>query len=136
MTRRDDRRRWSALIVEDDLGQSELGAMMLAELDIDVQQVASAEEAIDRLCVGAGEVGIVLAEVNLSGRMSGIALACRVAVLWPTVSMIVTSGDPAADVAGLPEGATFIPKPWRALDIVAVAERAARADHSVRAVQL
>jgi len=78
---------------------------------------------------------VVLADVNLAGATNGIALAHRVAVLWPAVSVIVTSGDPGACLGDLPPRATYIPKPW-ALDIVAAAERASRADHSVRAVEL
>lgn len=130
------RPRMSALIVEDDHGQSELGAAILREFDLTVEQVRSAEEAINYLCSKAGEISVVLADVNLAGAMNGIALAHRVAVLWPALSVIVTSGDPGACLGDLPPRATYIPKPWRALDIVAAAERAFRADHSVRAVEL
>lgn len=125
-----------ALIVEDDVAQSELGAVMLREFDLEVTCASSAEEAIDVIAQAGGAVSIVLADVRLSGPMDGIALAHRVSVLWPAVSVIVTSGDPAAFAAELPEGAIFVPKPWRALDIVAFAEQAARADHTVHAVRL
>lgn len=126
----------SALIVEDDVGQSALGAMMLKEFDLEVDQVRSAEEAIACLCGRSGQITVLLADIHLSGVMDGLALAHRVSVLWPAVSVIVTSGDGDIQASDLPPRATFIPKPWRALDIVAVAERAARADHTVRAVQL
>lgn len=126
----------SALIVEDDAAQSELGAAMLGEFDLHVEQVQSAEDAIEHLCERSGQVTVLLADINLPGKMDGLALAQRVAVLWPAVSVIITSGRPEVPAAELPERATFIPKPWRALDIVAVAERAARADHTVRSVQL
>ena len=124
------------MIVEDDLGQSALGAAMLEELDLEVEQVETAEAAIDHLCQSFGRVSLVLADVHLAGPMSGVALAHRISVLWPTISVIITSGDPQATHIPLPAQATYVPKPWRALDIVAAAERAARADHSVRAVQL
>lgn len=126
----------TALIVEDDLGQSELGAMMLEEFDLQVAQVRSAEEAIEHLCKRSGEITVLLADVRLAGEMDGLALAHRVSVLWPGVSVIVTSGHDHVAAADLPAQATFIPKPWRALDIVAIAEEAARADHSLRAVPL
>lgn len=131
-----DRGRWTALIVEDDAGQSELGALMLREFDLDVAQVTSAEAAIDHLCRESGAVTVLLADINLAGPMDGLALAHRVAVLWPSISVIVTSGGPVLKPPALPAGATFVGKPWRALDIVAVAERASRADHSVHAVRL
>ncbi|HMO28849.1 response regulator [Enterovirga sp.] len=126
----------TALIVEDDRGQSELAALLLEEFDLRVIQVASAEEALGRLCDLSEEIGVVLIDIHLEGEMDGLALAERVAVLWPTLSVLVTSGDVDAAACGLPPRATFIPKPWRPLDIVAAAERAARADHSVHALRL
>lgn len=130
-------RRLTALIVEDDPGQSQLGAALLEEFDLEVGQVTSGEAALDHLLRCSGAISVLLADVNLAGAVSGLELARRVSVLWPTVSVIVTSGDPAhGATADLPPRATFIPKPWRPLDIVAAAERAARQDHSVRAVAL
>ncbi len=129
-------RRMTALIVEDDETQSALGAAMLAEFDLDVAQVRSAEDALDHLVRCAGDVGVVLVDIHLGGGMDGVALAHRIAILWPAVSVIVTSGDPLAAVPPLPAHATFVAKPWRPLDIVSVVERAARADHSVSAVRL
>lgn len=131
------KRRATALVVEDDRGQSELAALLLAEFDLGVIQVASAAEAIEHLCERPEEIGIMLVDVHLPGDMDGISLARRVSVLWPTLSILVTTGDLSAVTDdALPPRATFIPKPWRPLDIVEVAERAARADHSVRAVHL
>lgn len=129
-------RRTTALIVEDDRGQSELAALLLEEFDLRVIQVASAEEALGRLCDLSEEIGVVLIDIHLEGEMDGLALAERVTVLWPTLSVLVTSGDVEAASCGLPPRTTFIPKPWRPLDIVAAAERAARADHSVHALRL
>ncbi|WP_375461060.1 response regulator [uncultured Enterovirga sp.] len=136
MLDRATRRPMTALIAEDDAGQSALGAMMLREFDLEVDEVRSAEEAIECLCNRSGQVTLLIADIHLSGAMDGIALAHRVSVLWPGVSVIVTSGRPGMCPSDLPARATYIPKPWRALDIVAVAERASRADHTLRAVRL
>ena len=130
------RTRTIALIVEDDAGQSALGAEMLAEFDLDVRQVSNAEDAIEELRVSAGGISVVVADVNLPGGMDGVSLARSVSVLWPGVSVIVTSGDPGDRLADLPESCCFVPKPWRPLDIVEAAERAARRDHSVHSVVL
>ena len=125
-----------ALIVEDDPLQSVLGAAMLEEFDLSVRQVPTAEDAIEHLRDRSGEVTVVVADVNLPGAMDGISLAQRVAVLWPGISVIVTSGDQGERLCCLPDRCVYVPKPWRALDIVSAAERAARADHSVHAVRL
>lgn len=134
MTQSGERKR--ALIVEDDGGQSELGALMLEEFDLSVRQLSTAEDALDHLRQDGGSVAMVVADIGLPGPMDGLALARSVSVLWPSVSVIVTSGGPSPDSADLPDGCVFVPKPWRALDIVAAAERAARINHSVHAVQL
>jgi DNA-binding NtrC family response regulator len=125
-----------ALIVEDDAAQSELGAVMLEEFDLSVRQVQTAEDAIEHLRVRSGEVTVLVADVNLPGPMDGVSLAKRVSVLWPGISVIVTSGDPGDRLDELPDSCVYVPKPWLPLDIVAAAERACRADHSVHAVQL
>lgn len=130
------RGRLGALIVEDDGGVSALGAAMLDELELDVAQVQTAEAAIEHLRQCGGAVAVMVADVNLPGEMDGMALARSVSVLWPAISVIVTSGDPGDRLADLPERAVYVPKPWRPLDIVAAAERAARADHTVRGIQL
>lgn len=123
-----------ALIVEDDAAQRELGAVMLEEFDLSVRQVESAEDALEEL--RHGQVAVLVADVNLPGPMDGVSLARSVSVLWPAISVIVTSGDPGHRLAELPGNCVYVPKPWRPLDIVAAAERAARADHSVHAIQL
>jgi DNA-binding NtrC family response regulator len=125
-----------ALVVEDDDCLSELGAMMLEEFGLAVDQVGTAEAALDHLRDSGGEIAVVLIDVHLPGRMDGIALARSVSVLWPSITVIVTSGDPAYRADGMPDRALYVPKPWRALDIVAIAEHAARQDHSVRSVRL
>jgi DNA-binding NtrC family response regulator len=128
-------RRPNALIVEGDRGQSDLAALVLGEFDLDVTQVRTAGEAIEHLCEGASEVSVVLIDVHLDNGMDGLSLAHRVSVLWPNLSMLVTCGDAAAGEAVLPPRTTFIPKPWRPLDIVAAAARAVSTDHSVHAVR-
>lgn len=128
--------RRTALIVEDDRAQSALGALMLEEFELSVDQVQNAEDAIEHLREHGANISVLVADVNLPGSMDGVALARSVSVLWPGISVIVTSGDPKERLAALPDRCVYVPKPWRPLDIVAAAERAARADNSVRAVRL
>jgi CheY-like chemotaxis protein len=125
-----------ALVVEDDGCISALGAMMLEEFGLAVDQVGTAEEAIDYLRNRGGQVAVMLVDIHLPGDMDGIALARSVSVLWPAITIIVTSADPAYRADEMPEGTVYVPKPWRALDIVAIAEHAARQDHSMRSLRL
>jgi CheY-like chemotaxis protein len=125
-----------ALVVEDDRCVSELGALLLEQFGLSVAQVESAEDAIDHLRACGGSVDILITDINLPGAMDGVSLARSVAVLWPLISVIVTSGDPGLRLTDLPDQAAYVPKPWRALDIVSLTERAARADHSIHALRL
>jgi hypothetical protein len=73
-----------------------------------------------------GEVAMMFADVRLPGDMDGVKLAKAACTLWPTIRIVLTSGDPGAVSDGLPDGVTFMPKPWRGLDVLVEAERAVR----------
>lgn len=121
--------------VEKSQDVGDLGAMMRSELDLHVDRVSSAEAALAHLRERGGATALMVADIDLSGQMDGLALARSVCVLWPSISVIVTSNTPLDMLPALPERAVYVAKPWRALDIVSAAERAARADHSVHAVR-
>ncbi|TDR94748.1 response regulator [Enterovirga rhinocerotis] len=129
-------RRRTALIVESDRCRSDLAAMMMKEFDLEITQVADADDAIDHLCASPSGVDIALIEMSLDGSMDGLALARRISVLWPTMSVIVTSRTVCSgDAPALPSRTTFVRKPCRPLDIVAATANAARADHSLRSLR-
>lgn len=113
-----------ALIVEDEPYARELAAALLEETDLDVVEVETAEAGLDYLKDQGSEVALVFADVRLRGEMDGLHLAKAACTLWPTVRIVLTSGDPGLVSADLPEGVTFIPKPWRGLDLLVQAEKA------------
>ncbi len=113
-----------ALIVEDDPDVRELAAALLEETELDVVEVESAEAALDCLQERGGEVAMLFADVRLPGTMDGVHLAKAACKLWPTVRIVLTSGDPSAGLADLPECVTFMPKPWRGLDVLVQADKA------------
>ena len=113
-----------ALIVEDDPDVRELAAALLEETELDVVEVGSAEAALIHLQEHGGEVAMLFADVRLPGSMDGVQLARAACTLWPTVRIVLTSGDPSARSDDLPECVTFMPKPWRGLDVLVQAEKA------------
>lgn len=115
-----------ALIVEDDPDVRALAAVLLEETPLDVVEVESAEAALDCLQERGGEVAMMFADVRLPGEMDGVQLARAACKLWPTVRVVLTSGDPGAGLADLPECVTFMPKPWRGLDVLVQADKAIR----------
>ena len=115
-----------ALIVEDDPDLRDLAAALLEETDLDVVEVESADAALAYLQERGGEVAMRFADVRLPGEMDGVQLAKAACTLWPTIRIVLTSGDPGAVSGDLPDGVTFMPKPWRGLDVLVEAEKAVR----------
>ncbi|WP_457090112.1 response regulator [Microvirga sp. P5_D2] len=113
-----------ALIVEDNPDVRALAGALLEETPLEVVEVESAEAALDCLQERGGEVAMMFADVRLPGEMDGVQLAKAACKLWPTVRVVLTSGDPSAQLGDLPECVTFMPNPWRGLDVLVQAEKA------------
>ena len=113
-----------ALIVEDDADVRDLAAALLEETPLDVVEVESAEAALNCLRERGSEVAMMFADVRLPGEMDGVQLAKAACTLWPTIRIVLTSGDPGALSKDMPECVTFMPKPWRGLDVLVQAEKA------------
>ena len=109
-----------ALVVEDDAIQREDVATLLEESEMGVIQCASAEAALGVLEKMGGCLSLMFTDVNLAGAIDGLELARFAKARFPNLHVIVTSGVPRT---GLPEGTTFLAKPWRALDVLREAER-------------
>lgn len=122
-----------ALVVEDDPLAQALAAAILEESELRVQSCASAELALETLERHEGEVAFVFADVRLSGRLDGIDLARAIAIRWPGVRVVVTSGAAGPRIGALPRDVVFLQKPWRAPDVLMEAARASRAGRRVRA---
>ena len=112
-----------ALVVEDEPEVRALAEALLEETELSVVGCDSAEAALAVLQARGGEVALVFADVRLAGEMDGLQLARAVSTLWPRARLVVTSGRSVAR-PDVPEHAVFIPKPWRALDVLVEAERA------------
>jgi CheY-like chemotaxis protein len=113
-----------ALIVEDDPLVRELAVALLEETELAVAEVESAEAALAYLQERGGEVAMIFADIRLPGMMDGIQLAKAACTLWPTIRIVLTSGAAAANLDDLPDCVTFMPKPWRGLDVLMQAEKA------------
>lgn len=117
-----------ALIVEDDFEVRGLAAALLEETDLRVVETASAEEALDYLRSHAEDVAFLFADVRLPCLMNGVDLARTVRLKWPWVRTVLTSGlPPEEELRDVPRDVRFMPKPWRALEVLIEAERAVQA---------
>jgi two-component system cell cycle response regulator CpdR len=110
-----------ALVVEDDVLQRELVAVLLDESELSVIQCQSAEQALRVLKKMGGRVSMMFTDVKLAGKIDGVELAHFATLCCPKIRVIVTSG--LALTKSLPEGAMFMPKPWLPLDVLREAAR-------------
>ncbi len=116
-----------ALIVEDDVEVRALAATLLEETDLAIVEASSGEEALHYLHHHADEVAFLFSDVRLPCLMSGVDLARMVKVKWPWISTVLTSGAPLEDDHERAlRDVRFMPKPWRALDVLVEAEKATR----------
>ncbi|MET0745788.1 MAG: response regulator [Microvirga sp.] len=114
-----------ALIVEDEDEVRDLAAALLEETDLDVVETETAQDAMDYLKGHAGEVALLFADIRTSSRIDGVDLARAVRDQWPWVRVVLTSGAPLdEDRDSCLRSVRFMPKPWRALDVLMEAEKA------------
>jgi CheY-like chemotaxis protein len=117
-----------ALIVEDDMELRELAVALLEETDLRIVEASSAEEALQYLDTHAEKVAFLFSDVRLPCLMSGVDLARAVKLKWPWIRTVLTSGMPLdGDADNALRNVRFMPKPWRALDVLIEAERAVQA---------
>jgi CheY-like chemotaxis protein len=110
-----------ALVVEDDIDVRELAVVIFEECGLKVLQAVTAEGGFTRMRENGDSVDFILVDINLPGMMTGIDLAKNVRQIWPDTKIVVTSGLPP--LAPLPNGVSYLPKPWRILDLLIEAEK-------------
>ena len=96
-----------AIVVEDDPIQRDMIALLLEESHFDVIQCEDAETAA--LAVKMRHPSLVITDISLTGKMSGIELAQFVRDIDRRVRVVVISGQPPD--SALPDGVKFFEKP-------------------------
>jgi len=116
-----------ALVVEPDQEQRALVATLLEESDLQVIECDSAEAALAVVDLKGDHMAMVVTDVDLAGRIDGVALARNLEAQHPEVPVIVMSAEPGGRVNELSDNVIQLARPWRPLDMLIVAERARRA---------
>lgn len=112
-----------AIIVADDVEYGSLAAAVFKESGFRPIVSDAAETAYGMMLMFGEDVAFLFADMTLPGVMDGIDLARVVGYTWPGTRVVLTSG--AIPRQPLPVAAGFVPKPWRAVDLILEAERAA-----------
>jgi CheY-like chemotaxis protein len=118
------RKRRTALVVEDDAELRWLTATLLEESELDIVECESAEAALAIMLIRGPDVTMIFADIRLPGVMDGVDLAREVKMRWPHLTVVLTSGNPGERINHLPPGVVYMPKPWQPLNVLMVAERA------------
>ncbi len=108
------------LIVEDDPIVRVVAAEFIAEQGFEVLEAENANAALD-LFNARSDIELLFTDINMPGKLDGLALAREVARRWPQVLLIITSGRGSLGYS-LPATGEFIAKPY---DFDKLAERIA-----------
>jgi DNA-binding NtrC family response regulator len=106
----------TALVVENDELQRSLITVLLEESEMNVIQCETGEAAVSVLDQSGDGISMVFTDVELAGLMDGIELATIAKQRFPDLHVIVTSGAPR--LRRLPDGTTFMMKPWSPIDVL------------------
>ncbi|GLO38478.1 hypothetical protein PPUN15366_01220 [Pseudomonas putida] len=111
------------LIVEDDELLRDLTAESLSSLyAVSITSTANADEALLHLS-HEEPPALVMTDIHMPGRMDGLGLAQVIWRRWPTLPVILTSGDTIIDTHSLPVRAAFLAKPWGIPDLASLIDR-------------
>lgn len=112
------------LVVEDETLLRMLAVEFLEDKGFTVLEAATAEEAMPIL-ERRTDIGVLFTDVNMPGKMDGLALATHVAERWPHIRLVVTSGRQGLTSDQLPDDGQFIQKPYRQDQLVSAIAHAA-----------
>lgn len=108
----------TVLVVEDELLiRMDVVDQLQAE-GFQTLEAGTGEEALHAM-EGDGQIDIVFTDVDMPGNVNGIVLAHEVQEKWPSVGIIVTSGQAVISSDALPCGACFFAKPYEMKTIFA-----------------
>ena len=103
--------RTTVLVVEDEPIVRFAAVDMLEDTGMEALEAANAAEALAILSFRP-DVSVLFTDVNMAGNIDGLDLARTVAVRWPHIRIVVTSGHVRLRDADLPAASSFLPKPY------------------------
>jgi DNA-binding NtrC family response regulator len=100
------------LVVEDETMTRIVAADAISEIGVKVHEADNADEAL-RILGEQPRVGLMFTDIELPGDTNGLVLAKEVHAARPDLELIVTSGTNDLVDDDLPDGGTFLAKPYR-----------------------
>lgn len=103
-----------SLVVEDDEFIRMHACDILSEAGFHCDEAADSDSARVLLDAAGGSITLLFTDVEMPGEMDGFELARYVAEHWPETAIVVASGRVNPAPGQMPDGATFIGKPFSA----------------------
>ncbi|MCE6976644.1 response regulator [Pseudomonas frederiksbergensis] len=100
------------LVVEDDPLILEFLCEILQEEGFTVEPQVSADAASQFLELHAPEVGLLLTDITMPGKLNGADLANQFGDRWPDKPIMIMSGFETPKSSGVKHRVAFIKKPW------------------------
>jgi DNA-binding NtrC family response regulator len=100
------------LVVEDDPLILEFLCEILQEEGFAVKPQVSADAASQFLEQHAPEVGLLLTDISMPGKLNGADLANQFGDRWPDKPIMIMSGFETPKSSGVKHRVAFIKKPW------------------------
>ncbi len=113
------------IVIEPDKDTRDLSAVLFEEAELGVVECGTWREAVGALERHPQGVAMIFGDVD--GEPEDRRLAAEIRRRWPEVRLVLTGARRSH--AGLPEDAAYMPKPWRALEVLIAAETAAGLRH-------
>ena len=99
------------LVVEDEMLVRLHGMDILEDAGFEVLEASNADEAI-AILEKHDDVRVLFSDVDMPGSKDGLKLAQLVHERWPTIRLLLTSGNHQLQQATLPDSGKFVSKPW------------------------
>ena len=113
----------TVLVAEDEDSLQSLAIVTIKEKGLNVLAASGAEEAIRLWDRHAHDIVLLFTDIVLPGPMNGFDIASHIRAKCPTLPVIFSSGYSrtlADDGANLHEGAAYLAKPYRQLELSAL----------------
>ena len=110
------------LVVEDEPLIRMTAVDMFEDAGFTVVEATSGHDALHALRL-MPDLHILFTDIELPGDMNGLALALVIEKEFPDVGLIIVSGRVSPERAEMPVKGIFLPKPYEATKVVALAQR-------------
>jgi DNA-binding NtrC family response regulator len=119
------------LVVEDDPLILEFLCEILQEEGFAVEPKISADAASQFLEQHAPEVGLLLTDITMPGKLNGADLANQFGDRWPDKPIMIMSGFETPKSSGVKHPVAFIKKPWAVGQLLDCVQNALHSNRTV-----